>query len=68
MTILTVTAAFRTPRITKVMANVASAVRTETIFEQNDSDFKESMKQKTFMQNRGFTFKEIESVMRQDML
>jgi SOS response regulatory protein OraA/RecX len=26
------------------------------------------MKQKTFMQNRGFTFKEIESVMRQDML
>jgi regulatory protein len=32
------------------------------------SDFKESMKQKTFLQNRGFTFKEIESVMRQDML
>ena len=31
-------------------------------------DFKESMKQKSFMQNRGFSFKEIESVMRQDML
>ena len=31
-------------------------------------DFKQSMKQKTFMQNRGFTFKEIESVMQQDML
>jgi regulatory protein len=32
------------------------------------SDFKESMKQKTFMQNRGFSFKEIDSVMQQDML
>ena len=32
------------------------------------SDFKQSLKQKTFMLNRGFTFKEIESVMRQDML
>ena len=31
-------------------------------------DFKQSMKQKAFMQNRGFTFKEIESVMQQDML
>jgi SOS response regulatory protein OraA/RecX len=26
------------------------------------------MKQKTFMQNRGFSFKEIDSVMQQDML
>jgi len=32
------------------------------------SNFKESMKQKTFLQNRGFSFKEIDSVMQQDML
>jgi regulatory protein len=46
----------------------AQIVFAKKFKEGPSSDFKESMKQKTFMQNRGFSFKEIDSVMQQDML